>query len=364
MRVLLVSGSYPPMKCGVGDYTQQLAHALATMGGVDVGVCTSQTASATSVSGVEVLAVMADWHRKEALRFMRVLRVWKPDIVHIQYPTQGYAGHLPSWLPLISKLMGASVVQTWHEAELVRYLIPRSLVSSEIIVVRPNLRALLRPFARWMLQRKTLHYIRGASSLPVARLGEEDARALRQRYLGGQQRLVVFFGFVYPHKGVHRLFDIADPERDHIVIAGNLDADTSYRVRLLASAQGKWAGKVTFTGFISRQQAAELLSVSDAVVLPFLDGGGEWNSSIHGATVNGAHVITTSKDRLGYDPIQNVTYTAIDDVEGMRAALARSKDRRRAATSDESAGWDAVVARHLQVYQRHRQEHDADRAPT
>jgi glycosyltransferase involved in cell wall biosynthesis len=362
MRVLLVSGSYPPMKCGVGDYTQQLAHALANVPGLEVGVLTSQSAGDAPNSRVEVMPHLLSWHASQATTAVRSLRSWRPNVVHIQYPTQGYAGALANLMPLISKLCGATVVQTWHEPMDVRDFLLRRLVPSEIIAVRPNLRALLPPLARLMLQGKTLHYIRGASSLPVARLNDEEAQALRQRYLSGQQRLVVFFGFVYPHKGVHRLFEIADPELDHIVIAGNLDVDMNYRARLFSLAQESWAGKVTFTGFISRHQAAELLSVSDAVVLPFLDGGGEWNSSIHGATVNGAYVVTTSTDRRGYDPIQNVAYTEIDSVAEMRAALALSNDRRRSGTSDASAGWDAVVARHLQVYQHHRQNPDTDRA--
>jgi len=38
VKVLIISGSYPPLKCGVGDYSYSLAKALATIQGVSVGV--------------------------------------------------------------------------------------------------------------------------------------------------------------------------------------------------------------------------------------------------------------------------------------------------------------------------------------
>ena len=45
IRVLLITGSYPPMKCGVGSYSQRLAMALADYSGVKVTVLTDKRAS-------------------------------------------------------------------------------------------------------------------------------------------------------------------------------------------------------------------------------------------------------------------------------------------------------------------------------
>ena len=45
MRVLLVCGTYPPMRCGVGDYTAGLAHAFGRRGDVTVAVLTGSGAA-------------------------------------------------------------------------------------------------------------------------------------------------------------------------------------------------------------------------------------------------------------------------------------------------------------------------------
>lgn len=353
IRVLLVSGSYPPMKCGVGDYTARLAEALAQTGQVEVGVLTSEPAAASTVAGVQIIGRIPHWRASQAARATRMIRSWRPDVVHIQYPTQGYAGApLANFMPLLARLSGAAIVQTWHEPMRTHDLLIRCLVPSEVIVVRPNLRALLPPAARWLLGSKALRYVRGASALPAARLSESHRRTLRGQYLRGQRRLIVFFGFVYAHKGVDLLFDVADPETDHLVIAGNSTADLPYQERLIALAKGKWLGKVTFTGFITTQCAAELLAISDAVVLPFRMGGGEWNSSIHAATANGAYVITTSTTRTDYDASENVAYTRVDDVEGMRTALSMSQVRQGISGSAKHAEWDVVASIHMQIYLR------------
>ena len=48
MKVLVVSGEYPPMKGGVGRYTFNLVHALAKKSNIDVSVAISSAASATA----------------------------------------------------------------------------------------------------------------------------------------------------------------------------------------------------------------------------------------------------------------------------------------------------------------------------
>jgi glycosyltransferase involved in cell wall biosynthesis len=356
MRVMLVSGSYPPMKCGVGDYTARLARGLAATGDVQVSVLTSDAATVGQAPGVEVIAQMPDWRARRAATALRALRAWKPDIVHIQYPTQGYSGAaLANLIPLIARSVGATVVQTWHEPIRMRSLLMRQLVASEIIIVRPNLREMLSPASRWLLGRKPLHLVHSASALPVAQLSQAQRAEIRCRYLRGQGRLIVFFGFVYEHKGVELVFDVADPETDHIVIAGDVAAGDPYRARLVALAQGRWEGKVTFTGFLAAQGAAELLCVADAVLLPFREGGGEWNSSIHGATANGAYVITTSTGGQEYDAARNIAYTKVDDVDAMRAALARWQERRGGADTTDRDVWTAAVASHIRIYRVHGQ---------
>ena len=117
VKVLIITGSYPPMRCGVGDYSHNLANALATVPGVSVGVLTSSDSVKEGRGDVvEIFPILKGWHLTEALVAVKLIRRWSPDIVHIQYPTQGYGnGFLPYILPIISFFMRKKVVQTWHE---------------------------------------------------------------------------------------------------------------------------------------------------------------------------------------------------------------------------------------------------------
>ena len=177
--------------------------------------------------------------------------------------------------------------------------------------------------------------------------------AIRQRYIRKQKRLVVFFGFIYPHKGVELLFDIADCSIDQIVIAGQVDEHDEYCRGIIERASTEeWLGKVTFTGYLPVADVAELLAVADAVILPFRTGGGEWNTSIHGAVLNGAFVITTSLTQRGYDQERNIFFAAVDSVHEMRVALGSHAGKRREYDAGIDVDeWEKIGNQHRSLYE-------------
>jgi len=182
MRVLLVSGSYPPMPCGVGDYTAQLAKAFGRRGDVTVAVLTGIPAEGVVEEGVELFPVVRTWGISDAPSIVRRIRRWRPDVVHIQYPTHYYRGI--QWvLPMLVRIANGPVVQTWHE-----YYSSRSWPSvlnavspGGLVVVRPNYREKMPRWYRWLIRRKLLRYIPNASSIPAFQLTEEERAAVRER---------------------------------------------------------------------------------------------------------------------------------------------------------------------------------------
>jgi hypothetical protein len=117
MRILLVSGSLPPMKCGVGDYTAQLAKAIARCESMSVAVLTDAAATPIpSDFAFEVFPLAHSWRMADIATVASMVRRWRPDIVDIQYPTQGYgSGYFPWVLPALFRMANVPVVQTWHE---------------------------------------------------------------------------------------------------------------------------------------------------------------------------------------------------------------------------------------------------------
>lgn len=358
MRVLLVTGSFPPMRCGVGDYSQNLAEALAGNREVHVGVLTSISGtSKNKADRIEMFPIIKKWGLAETLKVIKVIRHWSPDIVHIQYPTQGYGNGLLPWaLPMISFLMRKKVVQTWHEGYSRRNapkLFLKSIVPSGLIFVRLQYETNLHPHLRWAIWKKAPVFIPNASAIPRVERDERMKDVIKKQYLKKQKRLIVFFGFAYPHKGVELLFEIADPALDQIVIAGEIDENGEYfhEIMRLASAEA-WLGKVAITGFLPVADVAELLAVADAVILPFRTGGGEWNTSIHGAVLNGVFVITTSLTQSGYDKKRNVYFAKVDDIQEMRLALSTYAGRRREYDADIDVDeWRKIAKQHCSLYE-------------
>jgi len=73
MKIALITGSYPPETCGIGDYAAQLAGALRQKGFI-----------------VEVICNM-DWRLRNIRDIVKTVRSVNPDIVHVQYPGVGSA---------------------------------------------------------------------------------------------------------------------------------------------------------------------------------------------------------------------------------------------------------------------------------
>ena len=333
MRVLLISGSLPPMRCGIGDYTAQLAEALAKNSNVTLAVLTDAAArSVSSPRNYEVLAVAHGWAWSDAGRIIQTVRRWKPDIVHMQYPTQGYGRQKLPWLvPSLLAALGLRIVLTWHEYFLQESLaqikgsllnLPNALLPGGLVVVRPHYQARMAAWYRWLIQHKVFQFIPNASAIPMVTLSADEQAAIRARLAPEERTLIVFFGFVYPAKGLEYLFHAADPARHHLVLICDLSEADSYQNQILKMTQTPaWAGHVTITGFQPAEEVSRILAAADVVAFPFRDGGGIWNTSLQGAHAQGTFILSTSREHHGYDAIDNIYYAHPDDVDDMRQAL-------------------------------------------
>src|SRR6266567_269494 len=326
MRILLVSGSLPPMRCGVGDYTGRLAKALDRLQDTSVAVLTDAAAKPVpSDPDFEVFPVVDGWRMRDVVRIAKVARRWRPDVIHIQYPTQGYGRALLPWLlPALFSVANVPTVQTWHEyhMETVRRNLLNAVLSGGLIVVRPDYKVTMPNWYRWLIRRKHFSFIPNASAIPQMRLNATESLAIRSQFASPPVRLVAYFGFVYPPKRVELLFEIADPSEHHLVLIGDLNPKNHYHKSIQDRAnQAPWVGKATVTGFLPAEDVGRILAACDAIVLPFQDGGGIWNTSIHAAVKQGTFVLTTSRDQHGYDASSNVYYARPNDVADMGSAL-------------------------------------------
>ena len=98
MKILVVSGEYPPMKGGVGRYTKNLVHAIARKSNVEVSVAigggrggggaTPPVTSDTSQDSNNVTVYHGAVRKGDKTNSERILKIVseiKPDVVNIQY---------------------------------------------------------------------------------------------------------------------------------------------------------------------------------------------------------------------------------------------------------------------------------------
>jgi glycosyltransferase involved in cell wall biosynthesis len=361
MRVLLISGSYPPMRCGVGDYTDRLAYALRSYSKIKVDVLTSTLdTQGLSHAQREIHYVMPTWGKAGLRCFVTMMRRIRPDVVHIQFPTQGYVlavGAL-AWIPLISRfLFGVPVVQTWHEyvptrePNILRCMYGMALGASALIVVRPDYASKIPKFMRLLLRTTPISFIQNVSSIPTKILTSEERAAIRGQLGSGSSQIIAHFGFAFAHKGTDLLFQLANPEKHHLLLIGDLSLDDPYHARLRRlAATPEWNGKVTITGFVEAREAARLVAAADAVVFPHLAGGGIWNTAMHAAMSQGTFVVATSTEKSGYDAAANVYYAKPGDINEMRSALSSYAGIRNPNATSAEESWQTLARAHEALY--------------
>lgn len=286
------------------------------------------------------------------MQLISQLRNIRPDVVHIQYPTQGYRdGGLPWLMPHIARMLGIRVVQTWHEGyarDLAKFSL-LALAPGRVVVVREGFR---RQFGRafgFLAGLRRLIYIPAAATLPKVRLSTQELTQTRQRYGACDRRLIVFFGFLHPQKQVELLFEIAAPTTDHILVVGDVGDQADYHAAIVRLAESdKWSGHATILGFTEPAEAAAILSAADALVLPLKAGGGAWNSAILAGIQQRTFVLTTSSVKHGYQPDTNVYYARPGDTAELRTALNFYAGTKR--TSGTTLDWRLVAQEHLSIY--------------
>jgi glycogen(starch) synthase len=299
MRVLLLSWEYPPLVVGgLGRHVEALAVQL-SRAGHDVRVVTrgdkaeptAETVDAVRIhrAAVDPLALdfttesLLAWAQASEHALLRValplVRRWRPDVVHAH-----------DWLVAQSAITlgeatGARVVTTMHATEAGRQQgwLPQPL------------NVAIHSVERWLAQRS--HAVITCSSamhaevtrlfeLPADRVavvpnGVDASRwnpsaaaraALRRRLSDDGAPLLVFAGRLVHEKGVQTLLRAlpalrARHPRLRLAVAGTGNYDDQLRA---LARNVRVARAVTWLGFLTEDELADVLGAADAVVVPSL----------------------------------------------------------------------------------------------
>lgn len=406
MRIVLLSGEYPPQPGGVGDYTRRLAVALGERGcrvavvtirdgrlcvidpdaarqdapaSVETDAGEAATETSPPWSGIKLDAYPPlDWSPRCWSAVIEVLDRLRPEWLHIQYQTGAYAMR-PGVNLLPWRLRGLEgrprIAVTFHDL-LTPYLFPKAgplrrwinwrlaRDADAVIVTNPSDAERLQAVRPWMIPI--------GSNIPVAPPADFERTAWRARLgVGADEMLVAYFGLLAPTKGVDLLVEAMarlDSSWRLVLIGGAATAPQdrlhARAVRALIDRLGI-ADRVVETGYVAPAEVSAWLLAADMAALPFRDGASFRRGSLLAALSHGCPVVTTMPaDAATTEALRSAAIlTPPNDVKALASALAAlGRDaavRARMAAAGRALAarfdWATIAARHEALYRSVRQ---------
>lgn len=288
MRILLVSGEYPPQTGGVGAYTAELAHALRQLG-VEPAVLTSVVADEPlQQEAIPVRRTMHAWRWRTRAQVAAVAKEVQANWIHVQYQTGAFGMHPAINLAVKQwRTQGYNVAWTYHDL-LLPYLFPKAGRRLRQWVTRQPARYADLLIATNQADFAGLQTVAtGAlmdipigSNIKGRRLDASTRRALRTRYGYGDEELIVgYFGFLNHSKGgltlvrtVHQLIERGLPVRLHMIgeRAGAGDATNFAYLQQVEAllTELNLADRVQWTGRLDDAAVAAQLNGCDVLLMP------------------------------------------------------------------------------------------------
>ena len=414
MKMLIISGAFPPMRAGDAEHALHLCTHLASRG-TEVHLLTTKGQGAPGPVSFHVHAVMKSWSWSDVPTFVTMLRKIQPDYVLLIYAAWIYQWHpMMTFAPTIVKRVLGKVsfvtqletIKEEKEADELRTFTKRAIrklakhgVGSAGV---DYLMGTLYRDSDGLIVLSERHLIQLSAQLPDVAAKTvaipppplismcADAQAARnlgraQLALDQDHFLLAYFGYVDRWKGVETLFQAvqlvtkkAGNVRLVMIGGGRGTAKTplnqrgesvaSYaeKMQALPSRLGI-ADKVTWLpGYSSGSQEASMyLYAADVCVLPFDEGVILSRSSVATAAAHGLPVITTRGEHVEspFRDQENVFLCPSKDPEALALAIFSCmknpkliQDLKNGARqlAEDWFSWDKAVVRTIGEFQKER----------
>ncbi len=385
MRVLFLTGEFPPDGGGVGDYTALLAGRLVACG-CEVGVLT-RSGPAAKVAGVGVFPLVDAWSSRAWAVVLRAAREFRPDLVHLQFQAAAF-GLAPAamLLPAVLGRLGEfRVVVTFHDLR-PPYLFPKAgplrrlavdmlywTSAGAVATNGADLVGLQRVRVPSGRSRPPLAFIPIGSNIPPVPAASEEVEALRREAgVGPEEKLIGHFGLMNWSKGVELVLGVCRRLLDSgcrvrlVLIGGSTGRvdPTNRRYAEFITHEAARLGledRIFRTGPLPPDRVSRWLQAADVILLPYLDGASIRRGSLVAALVHGRTVVTTRpRDPRAIRPLADGDHLlAVEPtVEALAAAVRKVLAEpelagRLADGARQVAGlfdWDAIGRRHVDFY--------------
>ena len=138
MKVLIISGAFPPMRAGDAEHALHLCTQLACRG-MDVHLLTTKGQSAPGSVSFHVHAEMKGWSWSDAPTLITILRKIQPDLVLLIYSAWIYQSHpMITFAPtIVKRVLGKAYFITQLET-IIDVDRPEDRLQSLMIAVEPK----------------------------------------------------------------------------------------------------------------------------------------------------------------------------------------------------------------------------------
>ncbi len=359
LRILIFNPSYPPVACGVGDYTRGLAAAL-VRDGHDVTVVTGATATPAAVGAPRVLPLLRTWGATAFVRAWPRFSRPRPDVVVSGFPAvvSGDYSRLLYLLPGLARVLLGRVRTVFIVHEFIRtgeaerrHLRLALRAAGRVIAVTEAERDAIAARYPWAAARTVVRH-NPATIAVAAHDPGADAR-VRAELAPPERAVIGFVGLLGgPGKGFEELLEALAGSDAVLVATGSLDPADAYHAHLAAQIERLGLGqRVRWLGFVEDDDIGRLLRAVDAVVLPYRGGAESGYTSMLAALVNGAAVITTNGPQTPswLRDGETALLVAPRDPAALGSAIERLLSdevlaaRIRAAAGRLSFGWEELV---------------------
>lgn len=361
-KVVMITGSFPYDKCGVGDYTKLLCKEL-YINDIDLSIITS-CKDIKLEENISVYNDIENWSIKNIKYVLNQIKSSKPDIVHIQYPTKAYGKKiLINILPILLKLNRIKVITTIHEYSDNSFLGKMRanmniLFSDIIVVVDPRYKIDINK--NLLFKKKHIKYINIASNIPKSLLDDNEKEVKKTLIVGNSNKKIMsYFGFIHEKKGIEYILKAMKKlkEKDNLnakfLIIGELNKYNKYHEELLKLIEDYDLHEdIVITGYLDDNEVADFLSISDFVLLPFKDGFSPKNGSAIAALQEGKNVITTKSKYLEED-FDGLTFIdKYDNIEQLVKCIEYNLKRTKNVGSNKNTfNWNYVAKAHIKLYE-------------
>lgn len=376
MTILMITGTWPPLRCGVGDYSSRLCEELQASS-LQIHVITSRQArpdfKLEGQSLLEVRPVVRKWDWSALSVIRRLAEEIDPDIVLFQWPTAAYGRslavnllplYIKRWLPrcrLITTLHEFRYFQPWTRWR----LLPAARDSDRLIAVDPqDLAGLQKMFPR--AAARSLNIPIG-SNLPSVGPDFNRPESRRSLGLGSQDFVVAFFGFANPPKGLEYLLDALGKLRQthpdiKLLLLSQLSDRTAYQRKILRQITAAGLDEITVRPeYAETREAAGFLASADCAALPFRDGASWKRGTLLACLAQGLPVLTTQSPAGPVEPFRNEENLLLVPPTDSRALAAglerlraepelRGRLRAGARSLSDFFSWEEIGRRHVRLF--------------